>query len=192
MPEVEFQPTTFFFHGTNNLYAELISKEIIITKRKGAGVDFGPGFYLTQNIEQAKEFTKIRTKTNNWAVPQKNILDKLNMSVSDFLGMKNQLEPVIMVYKLKNPSYWEELIKDKQLILFNKANMNWKRHVWTWRLSEEPPIDWLATFGPVADGGGIYSSTFENIKAFDRMDQLAIHDETLVNDYLDLVEVTTC
>ncbi|MDQ0216644.1 hypothetical protein J2S13_003118 [Oikeobacillus pervagus] len=79
MPEVEFQPTTFFFHGTNNLYAELISKEIIITKRKGAGVDFGPGFYLTRNIEQAKEFTKIRTKTNNWAVPQKNGSSQFSM-----------------------------------------------------------------------------------------------------------------
>jgi len=192
LPEVKFDPNSFFFHGTNNLYAKLIEQEIIITKRKGAGVDFGPGFYLTQDIDQAKEFTKVRTETNNWAIPQKNILDKLNMTISDFLGMKNQLEPVIMVYRLKNPAYWAQLIKSKDFVLFSNAGMKWKRHIWTWRQSEEPPVNWQATFGPVADGGGIYSSSFTNIKAFDGMDQLAIHNKTLANDYLDLVEVIPC
>lgn len=192
MPKVEFNSDNFFFHGTNNLYEKLISKEIIITTRKRGGVDFGPGFYLTQNENQAREFTSARTNEKKWAIPQREVLDKLGMSVTDFLRMKDSLEPVIMVYKLKNSAYWEQLYKEKQFILYNNGNMNWKKHIWTWRQSESPPDKWLATYGPVADGGGIYSPTFKDIKAIEDMDQLAIHDKTLAKDYLDLVEVIPC
>lgn len=190
MIEVAFNTNDFFYHGTNDLYAKLILKEIIITKRKSGGVDFGPGFYLTQNPAQAEIFVVERTRKGNW-VPNMEILKELDMSLKEFLNVKKSLKPVIIKYRLKNLHYWAQLLQEEKINLFEKSSIRWKNHVWTYRQATEPPKEWLATFGPVADGG-INNSTYQDIKAYPEMDQLAIHDAELANDYLEFMEVIPC
>lgn len=189
--EVRFDPSNRFYHATNDFYADLIQIKIIVTKRKGGGVDFGPGFYLTQNKEQAIEWATGKAEANNWGIPDQKALELAGMTIRDFFSRKDSLKPVIIEYAIKDPDYWEQLIKDKKLRLFNKANIYWKRHVWTWRTATEPPDKWLATFGPLADGG-ISTPDPNNVKSFRGSDQLAIHDEDLANTHLELLEVNSC
>jgi hypothetical protein len=189
--EVKFDANNYFYHATNDLFAGLITKKIIITKRKSAGVDFGPGFYLTQNEEQAINWATGKARSNGWGIPQKEVLEMAGMTIKDYIYGKNTLKPVIIKYEVKDHDYWATLIRDRQFLLFDRADEDWKHHVWTWRTATDPPEDWVATFGPLADGG-LYTPSPSTVRAFPGLDQLAIHNEELANTYLDFLEVISC
>lgn len=178
-----FDFTEYLYHGTIDLFGELIRQHgIKIIKRSKNGVDFGPGFYLTVgNEEQARVWAE--RKAENPAIPNAEILELLQMTVRDFLGIRTSIKPCILKYRITDTTAWMSLRK----IIFTKDDHLWKRHVWIWRQAQSPPeqYDWI--FGPVADGG-INKETFQGIDAYPIHNQLSLHNED-VTRFLELVEV---
>ncbi|WP_179952015.1 DUF3990 domain-containing protein [Bacillus sp. FDAARGOS_235] len=175
-----FDANRSLYHGTIDLFGELIIQHgIKIVTRSGNGVDFGAGFYLTNNLQQAIDCAKDRTEFPS--VPNAHILNLLGMSTRDFLGLKHTFKPVVLEYKINNPEHWMSL-DHKQ---FTKESINWKQHVWQMRQSQIIP-DYNWTFGPVADGG-IFSDHYPSIKAHPHMDQLAVHAQSAADTYLQFV-----
>jgi hypothetical protein len=167
-----FNPADDLYHGTLDIYADLIIKHgiKIITRSKG-GVDFGPGFYLTfGNEEQARNWADKKAELP--AIPNRQVLDLLQMTVRDFLGIRDSIKPSIVKFRIKDPDAWMSLRRK----IFTRDDIEWKRYVWTWRQATEPPeqYDWI--FGPVADGG-INQASFQKILAYNDHNQLSVHNE---------------
>ncbi|MEN1967822.1 DUF3990 domain-containing protein [Lentibacillus sp. N15] len=90
------------------------------------GVDFGPGFYLTTNFNQAKEWAMRRTTK---PIPNKSALDLFNITIRDFLAMKKEFQPVVLQFEIKDILKWEQL----NCKVFEYDNDNWKHLVWNMR-----------------------------------------------------------
>lgn len=183
---MQFNPQNFFYHGTINIFSELIKDTgIKITARQNNGVDFGPGFYLTTNFHQAAKWAKDRAIFS--PVPSKEILQLLQMDTREFLSNKEEYRPSILKYQIKDEENWLDLNNK----IFTKESINWKEHVWCWRTAEMPPEKWEWTYGPVADGG-LGRTDYHSIRAHPHMDQLAVHNEMIANSLLQLTEVIPC
>ncbi|BCC14001.1 hypothetical protein BC30048_4426 [Bacillus cereus] len=182
---LQFDPQQFFYHGTVDIFGNLISEKIIIVKRKNKGVDFGSGFYLTTNLTKAKIWAKDKAK---YAVmPASEVLELLQMTPRDFLSMKKELKPVVLKYRIKDHEKWLNLNNK----IFTKESLNWKQHILEWRKRDDIPSEWDWTYGPVADGG-INQQDYHLVKAIFEMDQMAVHNELRANELLELVEVIPC
>ncbi|MCG1027071.1 DUF3990 domain-containing protein [Virgibacillus halodenitrificans] len=181
---INYDPNLPLYHGTIDLYSDSIVKHgVKIFPRKKVGVDFGPGFYLTNNFEQARDWAKRRADKPIY----NQILELSGITIRDFLGMKNHFIPVVLEFKIKDTYKWEQL----NYRLFHNEGYEWKQFVWNMRQSNQSPLqqkDWIC--GPVADGG-LLSMNYEDIKAYNNKNQLAV----LTNEaaqYLQLLEVIKC
>ena len=182
---ITFQPEQILYHGTIDIYAQVIEKfGIDIIRRKNGGVDFGPGFYVTVGKkEQAIGWAKNKALNPTYS---KDALEKIGMTFADFSSIKDKVFPVIISYKIKEPEAWLEL--RHKVFISNDAN--WKRFVWLGRQLTDPleEYDWI--FGPVADGG-VYGRTSNGIIALDGYNQLAVHNKEIAS-MLELLEVKSC
>lgn len=185
---INYDPNLPLYHGTISLYSDSIVKHgVKILPRKKGGVDFGPGFYLTNSFIQAKEWAERRTDR---PIPNKQILELSGVTIQDFLGMKQDFKPVVLKFGVKDLIKWEQLTYK----IFEVDNHDWKHLVWNMRqdtqniLQTEFNFDWI--YGPVADGG-LVSMNYKDIKAYNNKNQLAV----LTNEaakYLKTLEVIQC
>lgn len=176
------------YHGTISLYSDSIVKHgIKIFPRNKGGVDFGSGFYLTSNFNQAKEWAERRA---NKPIPNKQVLEISGITIRDFLGMKKDFKPIVLMFVIKDLIKWEQL----NYKVFAFDNRNWKNFVWNMRqdnqylLQPEFKFDWI--HGPVADGG-LVSVNYENIKAYNNKNQLAVLTDGAA-EHLKMLEVIQC
>ena len=183
---VVFDPSQLVFHGTIDLYANIIEKRgMKLINRKKRGVDFGPGFYLSVGIEQQALEMALQRKE----VPRyySEALEPEGITYNDFRGLRDSVRPAIMMYRIRDIGTWQQL-RHK---VFLEDDLDWKRYVWKCRHDGNIPIesyDWV--FGPVADGG--YDSVApELIKdAKDGYNQISIHNQETY-ELLELLEVRT-
>ncbi|WP_157843154.1 DUF3990 domain-containing protein [Bacillus sp. FJAT-42315] len=174
------------YHGTINIYSDLIHKHgVQIFPRSKGGMDFGPGFYLTTNYEQAKEWAERRATK---PVLNKAILELSNMTVRDFLGMKHEFKPIILKFEVENVKEWEQL----KYKVFEDDHLDWKKFVWIMRQAKHSlyQYDYDLVYGPVADGG-LLSSNYTDIRAYANMDQLAVTTNKALQ-CLKITEVIEC
>ncbi|WP_158701653.1 DUF3990 domain-containing protein [Lentibacillus sp. Marseille-P4043] len=123
---INYDPNLPLYHGTIDLYSDNIVKHgVKIFPRKKGGVDFGPGFYLTNNFEQASDWAKRRTNKPIY----NQILELSGITIGDFLGMKKDFNPVVLKFKIKDTSKWEEL----NYKVFDNEGSDWKQFVWNMR-----------------------------------------------------------
>jgi hypothetical protein len=151
-----------------------MKKGIKIITRKNIGVDFGPGFYVTVGDEQ-QAWDLAHRRAKRPIIPSGQVLEMLEMTIRDFLAIKQTLKPAIIKYKINDVDNWLKL-KHK---VYLEDSREWQKHVWVWRQNTSPPGTFSWVFGPVADGG-LGSSFFENIRAYPNMNQLAIHNEEAI------------
>jgi hypothetical protein len=178
---ITYNPSLSLYHGTIDLYSDIISENgIKIFPRNKGGVDFGPGFYLTTNFDQAKEWAKRRTAK---PIANKQILELASMTVRDFLGMKEQFKPVVLKYEIKSINNWLKFNHNK----YEVDDKDWKEFVWIMRQVDSPlehfNFHWI--YGPVADGG-LLSADYKDIKAYSNKDQLAV----LTNEAAKYLKIT--
>ncbi len=178
-----YDPLLPLYHGTINLYADLIQEQgIKIFPRNKGSVDFGAGFYLTTNYDQAREWAKRRTEK---PIPSKQLLELSKMTVRDFLGMKESFKPVVLKFEIENIDHWLKL----NYKIFKNANEDWKQFVSEMRRGDlAPSNEWI--YGPVADGG-LLSENYQDIRAYNNKDQLAVLTEKAVK-HLNMKEVIKC
>ena len=107
------------YHGT---YLDIGRIDLKLSMK---GKDFGQGFYLSDNIEQAKAFAKLRS-LGKTAVPVVNVYE-----CTDFASMGNDI-------KIKTfDEYSEEWA---EFVLLNRKNRN-----------DTPLHDFDIVYGPIAD-----------------------------------------
>ncbi|WP_088052554.1 DUF3990 domain-containing protein [Virgibacillus dakarensis] len=183
---IHYESNLPLYHGTINLYSDSIAKHgIEIFPRKKGGVDFGPGFYLTNSFDQAKEWAERRT--DRPVLPNKRILEISGVTIGDFLGMKKDFKPVVLKFGIKDLIKWAQL----NYKIYELNDNDWKHFVWNMRqdnLQTKINLDWI--YGPVADGG-LVSVNYKDIKAYNNKNQLAV----LTNEaarYLEILEVIQC
>ncbi|MGY0691384.1 DUF3990 domain-containing protein [Virgibacillus sp. FSP13] len=181
-------PDLPLYHGTISLYSDSIVKHgVKIFPRKKGGVDFGPGFYLTNSFDQAKEWAERRTDR---PIPNKQVLDLSGITIHDFLGMKRGFKPVVLRFRINDLIKWKQL----NYKIFEFDNNKWKFLVWNMRqdnqhlLKPKFNFDWI--YGPVADGG-LVSMNYKDIKAYNNKNQLAVLTNGAA-EYLELLEVIQC
>lgn len=122
----------FCYHGTIRQAGEAIQQNIDLLKAR-ANTDFGKGFYLTDNLEQAKQ----------WAVSRSHI--------SKFKGqLKESAEPVVVYFVLD----LKKLGKLKN-IQFHTPSKEWAEFIFHCRsegLKEGLYHNYDFSVGPLADG----------------------------------------
>lgn len=129
---------TKWYHGTNLASANAIKRDgIDVTYNEDSDLDFGPGFYLTYEENQAIKFAKSRSKKAGFKVP-----DEAKI-------------PVVMEF--------EFIIQDfrESIKFLDEFNIEWGKVVLKNRIEEyNPEIDdkWPLIFGRVADGRNFWSS----------------------------------
>ncbi|WP_339251743.1 DUF3990 domain-containing protein [Sporosarcina sp. FSL W8-0480] len=182
---INYDPNLPLYHGTIDLYSDSVLKHgVKIFPRKKGGVDFGPGFYLTSNFEQAENWAKRRTEK---PIPIKSILELSSITIGDFLGMKKDFQPTVLKFRIKDAAEWEEL----NYKVFGAEDSVWREFVWNMRQGNQDPLkskDWI--YGPVADGG-LLSTNFKDIKAYHNKNQLAVLTDEAAQ-HLELLEVVKC
>lgn len=104
------------YHGSNVI---VDNPKIIKSER---ALDFGPGFYLTTDIEQAKKWSIITTKR------------------------RQKGKPFISVYEMP-----EDALKKLSVLKFESANKEWLEYVTTNRKSIKVEDNWDLIIGPVAN-----------------------------------------
>lgn len=122
----------FCYHGTIREAGEAIQQNIDLLKAR-ANTDFGRGFYLTDNLEQAKLWAKSRSR------------------ISQFKGQLNEgFEPVVVYFALD----LNELGKLKN-IQFATSSKEWAEYIFHCRskgLEDELYHTFDFSVGPLADG----------------------------------------
>lgn len=122
----------FCYHGTIREAGEAIQQNIDLLKAR-ANTDFGRGFYLTDNLEQAEQ----------WAISRSR--------VSQFKGqLKKGSEPVVVYFALD----LKKLGKLKN-IRFNTPSKQWAEFIFHCRskgLEKELYHTYDFSVGPLADG----------------------------------------
>ncbi|ANB59863.1 DUF3990 domain-containing protein [Anoxybacteroides amylolyticum] len=181
-----YDPCSPLYHGTISLYADIIVKHGIQIYRRGkGGTDFGSGFYVTTQFNQAREWAMRRKER---PIPIPHALEKEGITIRDFLGMKKDFQPVVLKIKIKNANNWLNL-KHR---IFDQENEQWQHFVWRMRQVNHSfsscDYDWI--YGLVADGG-LQSADYKSIRAYKDKDQLAVLTNTAIQ-LLNISEVITC
>jgi len=91
------------FHGSNT---EVIVPQLIIKSR---GLDFGPGFYLTSNREQAEDFSK--------KVARRNSSRSMVVSVFEFMGAPHS--DLNMLYFHQPSVEWLDFTRQNRLLMYS-------------------------------------------------------------------------
>lgn len=171
------------YHGTINVYSDLItSKGIRIIPRKRVYTDFGNGFYLTDNLEQAEAWARYLAEN-----PKINpyIVDAFAINMSDLSKSLKQAKPVVIKYTLKDVNRFIDLNHQ----IFEDDSLPWKEFVVENRAGDAyHEYDWI--YGPVADGG-IQTGYASQIRPHKGFTQLSIHTSIAIN-HLEEVEVMEC
>ena len=108
------------YHGSN---VEVRNPQIIPSKRL---LDFGTGFYLTSDFEQAKK----------WAMRTTN--------------RREEGQPIISVFEVK-----ENLLDELSILKFEAANKEWLRYISTNRTDKSAKDSYDVVIGPVANDQAI-------------------------------------
>lgn len=183
-----YDPNLPLYHGTISLYSDSIIKHgVKILPRKKGGVDFGPGFYLTNSFDQAKEWAERRADK---PIPIKQVLEISGITIRDFLGIKKDFKPVVLKFRIKDIIGWEQL----NYKVFEFDNDDWKHLVWNMRKGNQylhqPEINFDWIYRPVADGA-LVSVNYKDIKAYNNKNQLAVLTNGAAES-LKILEVIVC
>lgn len=182
--QVGFNPQDYLYHGTSDLYCDIIQNHgIRIIKRPKGDVDFGPGFYVSVGLQQ--QAAKWALDKATFPTYNKEALEIIEMTYRDFMSVKDNFKPMVLKYRIKDPLGWKEL-KSK---VFLEDNDAWKNWIFHWRKEQSTPeYDWI--FGPVADGG-LRQDSYREIRSQRGCNQLSIHSQKAI-EMLELVEVIPC
>lgn len=181
---VGYNPRDYLYHGTNDLYYDIIRNHgIRIIKRPKGDVDFGPGFYVSVGLQQQAAKWALDKATN--PTYNKEAFEIIGMTFRDFMSVKYNLKPVVLKYRINDPSRWKEL-KHK---IFLEDNDGWRNWIFHWRKQQcTPEHDWV--FGPVADGGLRQDAPHE-IRSLRGFNQMSVHSQKAI-EMLELLEVISC
>ncbi len=107
------------YHGTNLFSAKLIEQHGVWIYAQREATDFGRGYYLTDNLEQAVDWAKVRSLT-----PQisRSTLSMIGCTKKEFLHHPDTKVPALLQYRI-HPS---ELIKLNGLIFPLPSHPDWQ------------------------------------------------------------------
>ncbi|OQP05695.1 hypothetical protein B1690_12640 [Geobacillus sp. 46C-IIa] len=168
--------TCTVYHGTNLFAAKIIEKIGIRLDVQRELTDFGKGFYVTLNLQQAKNWAQIRAMH-----PQisPHLLDLLNMSQSQYFHHPEIKIPACLVYEL-NVKQLRQL-NGKEFSLphepgWVRHQRSWEQFVFNCRTGKRHDYDYV--YGPVAKG---HLTNMEKIKVSHTKDQLSLNSMRAVN-----------
>lgn len=162
--------TCMVYHGTNLFSANIIQTIGIRLEVQRQLTDFGKGFYVTFNREQAKNWTHIRA-SHPQISPE--LLKQLGLDKTQFFKHPDTRIPAYLAYEL-NVKQLRQL-KGKIFPLPHEADWpeyqkSWKYFVQHCRKGKPHPYDYV--YGPV--GGGHLTNANE-IKASKAKNQLSLN-----------------
>ncbi|WP_327997560.1 DUF3990 domain-containing protein [Geobacillus thermodenitrificans] len=170
LPMLPAHDTCTVYHGTNLFAARIIRKIGIRLDVQRELTDFGKGFYVTLNPQQAKNWAQIRAMH-----PQisPDLLAQLNMSQSQYFNHPEIKIPACLVYEL-NVSQLRQL-NGKEFSLphepgWERHQRSWERFVLDCRTGKRHHYDYV--YGPVAKG---HLTNIEKIKVSHTKDQLSLN-----------------
>jgi hypothetical protein len=159
------------YHGTNLFSAKVILYNGIMLNAQRELTDFGKGFYVTSNLKQAKEWSRVKAKN-----PQVNptILVSLNLNKNQYLSHPETKIPALLAYSIDiyrlillnglifpmpNDSSW-----------FQYENA-WKSFVQNCRMGVKHNYDFV--YGPI--GGSHENGTYYQAKPSKKKEQLSLN-----------------
>lgn len=164
------------FHGTNLFSAYLIKQYGVSLEAQRSLTDFGRGFYVTFDWKQAVRWASVRA--GNLQVSA-NYLEKLGISIGEYLNHPASRIPVIIVYNIDI----ERLLRLKGMIFPFPHHYSWAKSKGTWeefvlkcRQGYTHPYDFV--YGPIAGG---HFKDEKNIKVSKTKDQLSLHSQQALN-----------
>lgn len=162
-----------FYHATTSKHEKSVRRRIDLRKCNPY-TDFGKGFYLTSNLEQAVAHAKRRAKRRKYGVKKES----------------KKFDPVIFIFEVD----WDRL-KRKRLKVFPEKDLEWAEFIYKCRSERyKGRHSYSAVYGGVADGAigdlvdtldklpkslyddGLKSFHKEITKAYSDYDQLSIHN----------------
>ncbi|KHF40637.1 DUF3990 domain-containing protein [Halalkalibacter okhensis] len=171
-----FPATARVFHGTNLFAAKIILKHGIWLDIQRRLTDFGPGFYVTCNREQAKNWALVRAEH-----PQvyRGLIDRLNMNISNYFNHPDTKKAAYLFYdidinKLKdlNGKYFP-LPQHSKWPLSHKK---WRKFVNDCRSGKAHKYDFV--YGPV---GKKHKTNSHQILLSRAKDQLSLNSEKAIH-----------
>ncbi|NUK29220.1 DUF3990 domain-containing protein [Parageobacillus sp. VR-IP] len=158
------------YHGTNLFAAKIIRDIGIRLDAQRDLTDFGKGFYVTLNLQQAKSWAQIRAMHPQIS-PE--ILDQLNISKSQYFNHPDTKIPAYLAYELNLKELRQ--LKGKEFPLPHEPEWphhqrSWERFVKECRAGKKHHYDYV--YGPV---GGSHLTDPDKIKVSYTKDQLSLN-----------------
>lgn len=163
------------YHGTSLFAARVIQHYGVWLGVQRTLTDFGQGFYVTFQLEQAKKWASVRA-----AHPQVNrkVLDYLKISSSQYFSNPDTWVPAYIVYNLNTNT----LFQSKGMVFPLPGNPEWPNHEDSWktfvknsRQDVKHPFDFV--YGPV---GARHDQNPAEVTASPNKDQLSFHSEKAI------------
>ncbi|KMJ58004.1 hypothetical protein AB685_14380 [Bacillus sp. LL01] len=170
------------YHGTNLFSAKLIDQHGVWIYAQREATDFGRGYYLTDNLEQAMDWAQVRSLT-----PQisRSTLSMIGLSMKEFQHHPDTKVPALLQYRIL-PS---ELMKLNGLVFPLPSHPQWPAASKVWHsfvtLNRKGinlhSFDYV--FGPVSKNK--VSSTGK-LDVFPDKNQLSLHTESSLQCLADM------
>jgi len=169
------------YHGTNLFSAKLLLSYGIMLDVQRKLTDFGKGFYVTLNHNQAKEWALVKTQ-NHQIYPS--LLEKLNISENQYLSHPDIKMPACVICKIN----LECLLNLRGLIFPMPQDLSWPFYKKLWeifinncRRGIKHNYDFV--YGPFVgrQPNGVYAITSNNTK-----DQLSLNSIRAIDCIYDL------
>ena len=164
------------YHGTNLFAANLIKQYGVSLEAQRLFTDFGKGFYVTFNWEQAMRWANVRA--NNLQVSTK-LLKKLHIHSTEYLMHPTARIPAVLEWKLNV----DQLLRLRGKIFPLPSESCWAGYKDSWenfvlKCRKGRPHSYDFVFGPIAGGHFKY---VEKIQVSRTKDQLSLNSYSAIS-----------
>ena len=158
------------YHGTNLFSAKVIQYNGVMLNAQRDLTDFGKGFYVTPNLEQAVKWSYVKAQN-----PQVNstILGLLGIKKNEYLGHPETKIPALLTFNIN----MNRLLLLNGLIfpmpydpLWHQYKNHWMDFVQNSRIGVKHPFDFV--YGPV---GGRHNDTYFQVRPSKLKEQLSLN-----------------